>query len=78
MKKVEVKVEGIRLKVAKREIALTVEEAKKLKKALDDLFGEKPILGVVPWWSPIYVPWYYGYYEPAWDSGTGGTGASTI
>lgn len=37
----QVEISSLNLLVGKREISLTLEEAKKLKKALDDLFGKE-------------------------------------
>ena len=60
----EIKINSINLTIGKKEISLTVEEAKKLKEALNTLFAEaivyRGILGVPNYWC----------YRPFW-SGTG-------
>ena len=37
----EVKIETIKIKIGKREVELTIEEAKKMKELLNDLFGKE-------------------------------------
>lgn len=41
MEKKDTLIKGINLQIGKKEIQLSVEEAKELKKALEELFGEK-------------------------------------
>lgn len=56
-------IKAVRLKLGRKEVELTVEEAKKLKEALDNLFGRRVI---------EYVPYdpYPWYWRPLWYSGT--------
>lgn len=58
-------VKKIVLQLGKREIELTVAEAKELFKGLDELFGEKTVE------HHYHRPWYWKPYEITWDSGTG-------
>lgn len=62
----EVGLKSITIKVGAREIVLGVDEAKKMKEALDDLFGKEVIreVYVERWQNPI---WYY--HAPVWMSG---------
>ena len=61
----EIKVESLKISIGKKELNLTVEEAKKLKTALEDLFGKDVI-------HEHHHDWYYKYwntatpYRPMW------------
>ena len=65
----EVKVEQIVIKIGEREVVLNIEEAKELKKVLDDLFNTTIVT------YPVY-PYYYGNWRigpapsPKYDYGT--------
>ena len=59
----EVKINNIVLNVGKKEIVLSVDQAKKLKGLLEDLFGKEVIKEVkhehhYDWY---YKPWHYKY-----------------
>ena len=62
MEKVEIK--NIEFKVGKKQLNLTVEEAKKLKSILDELFGKEIIKEI----KEIYHP-YFPYYRWWWEIG---------
>ena len=78
MEKVErVEVKKIQLKIGKKEISLTPDEAKKLKEVLNDLFDKEIIKEVIKETYPVVPYWYYKsrlyprpYYEITCDSGT--------
>lgn len=66
-KQEEVKINNIVLNVGKKEIVLTVEQAKKLKSLLEDLFGKEIIKEVKH--EHHYDWWYRPYYvEKKWPS----------
>jgi len=53
----------------KKEVVLTVDEAKKLKEALDELFGKEVVKEVsIPYPYPVWQWWYPLY--PAWSIST--------
>ena len=55
----EIKVEQIVIKIGEKEILLNVDEAKELRKVLDDLFGDK-VTTIINY--PQY-PYWYGKWE---------------
>ena len=61
----EVGVKSLTIKIGAREISLDVAEAKKLKEALEDLFGKEVIreVRVEKWHDPIWR-----YTGPVWMS----------
>lgn len=65
MEKKEKKIEvtGLNLKLGDKKITLTVEQAKKLKQALDEIFGKKEVIREIPCPYPVrpYTPWYWEY-----------------
>jgi hypothetical protein len=55
-------IKELKLQLGKKEVALTMEQAKKLKEALDELFGKEVIKEVHHhdhdyryWWQPWYL-----------------------
>lgn len=54
----EILIKELTIKLGKKEISLTVDEAKKLKKSLEDLFGKEVIKEVV---HEHHYDWYYRY-----------------
>ena len=52
----EVKIKNVEIKIDKKTINLSLEQAKELKAALDDLFQPSPV-----WYYPVYSP------QPQWD-----------
>lgn len=53
-------IKGIRLQLGRKEIELTVDEARNLKRALEDLFGRDVVREVHDhwhWWGWQTVPW---------------------
>lgn len=67
----EVEVKGLTIQVGAREIELTVAEAKKLKDALNDLFGKEIVREVVVE-KRVYPNWYWS--GPIW----GGNSPTTV
>ena len=66
-------VSRIVLKIKDKEISLTPEEAKDLKKVLSDILGEDKVTYV-----PTYPYRWYPYTTPYWTiTTTGGTGDTT-
>jgi hypothetical protein len=54
-------IKEIKLQLGEKEVSLTVEQAKKLKEALDEMFGKEIIKEVHrrDWWVyPYYYPWW--------------------
>ena len=67
--KEDVKINNIVLNIGKKEISLTVEQAKKLKSMLNDLFGKEIIKEVkhehhYDWW---YKPYFVQQNYPKWN-----------
>lgn len=58
-------IEELKLNLGSKKVSLTVDEAKKLKKALNDLFGKEVVRKVVkdPYWPYPYWYWYTGYCD---------------
>lgn len=65
----EIKIDSLKISIGKKEVELSVEEAKKLKKALEDIFGKevvhehhhdwwyRPYISTVPYpysWGTVY------------------------
>ena len=66
----EVEVKNIVIKIGEKEIVLNLEEAKELRKVLDDLLGVKFIEHYTPYF-PYYQNWNITpYIGPQWPSGT--------
>jgi hypothetical protein len=67
----EVEVKNIVIKIGEKEIVLNLEEAKELRKVLDDLLGANiTIEKYAPYW-PYYQNWdITPYVGPEWQSGT--------
>ena len=65
-------IKKIVLSVGDKEIELTPDEAKELRKILGDLFGEKETT-VVPMPYPVYpnYPYFGGTWVTTWSEGTG-------
>jgi hypothetical protein len=65
-KQKDIKVESVNIKIGGREINLSVEEAKKLKSALEDLFGKEVVHEYLDkwYWRPYQqyplTPFYWG------------------
>ena len=55
----EVTIQSIKILMGKREVELSIEEAKKLKKALEEIFGTK----VIEKTEHIHHHDYYRYYD---------------
>jgi len=55
-KEKEIAIDSLNIKIGGREISLSVAEAKKLKKALEDLFGKEVV-------HEHHDHWYYKYYQ---------------
>lgn len=53
----EIKVESLKISIGKKEIELNIEDAKKLKKALEDIFGKDVV-------HEYHDCWYYRPYRP--------------
>lgn len=71
----EIAIDSLSIKIGGREISLTIEEAKKLKTALEDLFGKDIIKIVEHQWhynSQPLVP-YYPRWGEVWCGGAGNT-----
>ena len=67
----KVEITSLKLKFGKTEATLTVEEARKLKKVLEDIFG-KETFTVYPSW-PIIIEketpyWPYPYSQPCYGN----------
>jgi len=59
-------IKEIKLQLGQKEVSLTVEEAKKLKEALDELFNKSVVTEVpIPYPYPIWRWWY-----PTWGFST--------
>jgi len=70
-------IKELKLQLGQKEVVLTMDEAKKLKEALDELF-DKEIINVptpYPLPYPVYPePWHWRRpYEPIWTTTTGCT-----
>ena len=55
-------IKEVKLQLGEKEVSLTIEEAKKLKEALDELFG-KQLIDVRPYypywyWQPTFTPYW--------------------
>lgn len=59
----EIKIESINLVIGKKEISLSLEEARKLKNALDELFQERNFRNTYP----VYIP-YDPVRYPSWTT----------
>lgn len=55
----EVSIQSIKILMGKREVELSIEEAKKLKKALEEIFGTK----VIEKTEHIHYHDYFRYYD---------------
>ena len=69
MEKRKVEITSLKLKLGKTEATLTIEEARKLKKMLEDIFGKETVM-VYPSY-PIIIErenpyWTYPYTQPSW------------
>jgi len=65
-----VEISHVNIRIGKKEIALSVEEAKELRDILNDVLGqnERPIYIASPY--PVYVePWPYKWWQTS-DTGT--------
>jgi hypothetical protein len=73
-----VEISKVNIKIGKKEIELSVEEAKELKEILNETFGEKGVV-YIPQPYPVYErPWRWRYWgEPTWTYVSGGTDATT-
>lgn len=78
----------IKLKIGEVEVELSVEDARDLKRALCDLFGEKQLAPIVPspypvpypvpvWPRPWREPNYWGAWRGNWETWSGSGSAST-
>ena len=68
----EMEIKKIVLKLNDKEVSLTIDEAKKLKELLSELFGKDIIKEVVKeehHYHDHYRPYWY-YNEPYWSSNT--------
>lgn len=67
----EVKIEKMVLNIEGEKVSLSMEQAKKLKKILDELFGKEVIKEVVE--KHHYHDWYYRPYKfnEYWGTSTG-------
>jgi hypothetical protein len=64
----EIKVESLKISIGKKEIELNIDDAKKLKKALEDIFGKEVVHEYhYDWWYRPYQP-----YTPYWGTITCG------
>lgn len=75
----KVEITSLKLKLGRTEATLTIDEAKKLKKILEEIFGVKEVEvirdRVVPSFPVIIekeIP-YWDYPRPIWYGGTTGT-----
>ena len=70
MDKKDVKIEKLILNIECEKVALTMEQAKKLKSLLDELFGKEVIKEVVEkhhyhdWYYRPYISWYETSAKP--------------
>jgi hypothetical protein len=67
----EIKIEKMVLNIEGEKVSLSIEQAKKLKKILDELFGKEIVKEVVH--EHHYGWWYRPYYPNVptwWNSGT--------
>ena len=60
----EIEVSSIKITMGKKEVDLTIEEAKKIKKALEEIFSEK----VVEKTEHHHHHDYYRQYYPIWST----------
>ena len=65
----EVSISQINIKIGKKEIELSPDEAKELQQILNETFGEKKTV-FIPQPYPVY-PNPHRYWEVTWGSGTG-------
>ena len=72
----KVEITSLKLKLGKTEAILTVEEARKLKKVLEDIFGKETV-AIYPSPCPIIIErevpyWIYPPAQPIWycDNGS--------
>ena len=72
-------IEKIVLKIKGKEQSLSVEEAKNLQKALNDVFGNKDYLDYYPTYLnyPVYPTYSYPVY-PTWCGDSVSTSGNTI
>jgi hypothetical protein len=66
MDKVEIKT--VNIQVGKKQLNLTVEEAKKLKGVLEELFGKEVVKEVKEIHHHDYYPYRWWWYTPQWES----------
>lgn len=67
----EPQITSIKIKLGKKEAELTIEEAKKLKSALEDVFGVKKDTEVIhhyDWWHPWKIYTYQEPYKQDWGT----------
>lgn len=74
----KVEITSLKLKLGKTEATLTINEAKKLKKALEEMFGVREVIREIDKSYPIYIethPWrpYWRYPEYTWCSNDNNT-----
>jgi hypothetical protein len=65
---VKAEIKKVVLKVSDKEISLSVDEAKKLKELLNELFGKEIVKEYIPISQPypVYPPWRWNYPEVTW------------
>lgn len=64
----EVKIQSIKILMGKREFELSIEEAKKLKQALEEIFGTKVIENTKHIYHHDYYRWFQPYYSSSFES----------
>lgn len=69
-KKKDIAIDSLNISIGLSEITLTIEEAKKLKIALDDLFGKEVVRVVDHHWHYDYSKPYYPRWGEVWCGGT--------
>jgi hypothetical protein len=71
-------IKEIKLQLGKKEVSLTVEQAKKLKEALEEMFGEK----IIREEHHHYEDWWRFYwpepYKPMWPIWVGSDTITTV
>ena len=67
-KEKEVTIQSIKIIMGKKEVELSIEEAKKLKKALEEIFGEKVITKTEHIHHHDYYRWFQPYYGYTYES----------
>jgi len=77
----EIKIDSINITIGKRDLSLSIEEAKKLHSALNDLFGAKIEYRDWGWrWSPVvtYTGTSSGIFTQVTSTNISTTGQLTI